>query len=656
MFLHQGLFVVTLAAMSGIVPGAQSLDADRTTGSETSGSAAAAFTPPVLASHAASNDPRDHRGSTEPDRDEQARERRISLFAVDDLLERAAAPDIDDELKVQLLNEAWEFLAPMAFDPLLKDLGAWERLGRFALEAGETGPVSGRELAGVTAEAFRRLGTTDEQLRFAGRLQVLAGRGESDRVRRLREEHMATFTAAAEGDPEASIRLAELFDPEKTDHAESPVLRHPAGVVHWLEKAADTGHTEAMNRLAVRLLGGWGVPADHRRAIELAETAWDDTGDLWSKSLMAWVYVNKLGIDERRDRATYAARMARAEAGDLRAMSGVGLMLVYGRGVGENEIEAVRWFRKAAEEGDTLGQTRLGWMYALGVGVPKDETVAVQWFRKAAAQGCAIAQNGLAWMYKNGHGVQRDDAEAARWYRKSAAQGYSVAQNSLGRMYLFGRGGLGEDDSEAARWFRKSAERGFMHAQSSLGSMYGGGRGVPKDEAAALKWYRKAALQGDLEAQFRVGSMYMYAMGVSEDSAEAAKWYRKAAEQGHAESQYMLGFMYRLGRGVAINDAEAVRLMRMAAERGYAPAQRDLGLIYATGEVGLQKDPTVAMRWLRLAAAQGDSEAQYILGVIHEYGRGVARDEDEAKRWWRLAARQGHHEARQQLQERGESW
>ncbi|MCC5786383.1 MAG: SEL1-like repeat protein [Phycisphaerales bacterium] len=578
------------------------------------------------------------------------------LFTIETLLERAAAPGIAHERKARYLESAWEYLQPMACDPLLDDSAAWALLGRFALEVGETGPVADRELAGAAAEALRRLGSNEEQLRVAGRLEVLAGRGVSDRVRRLREQHMATFTAAADGDPEASLKLAALFDPEQTDWAQSPVARHPVGVVHWLEKAAETGHTEAMNRLAVRLLGGWGVPADHRRAVELAENAWDTSGDLWSRSLMAWAYVNQLGIDETKDRATYAARLARAEAGDLRAMSGVGVMLMYGRGVRENEVEAVRWFRKAADEGDAEGQAGLGWMYALGVGVLKDETEAAKWFRKAAEQGFAVAQNALGWMYENGHGVHRDEAEAARWYRKSAEQGYSVAQRSLGLMYAYGRGGLPRDQSEAVRWYRKAAEQGLMVAQSSLGSMYGLGRGVSKDEAVAVRWYLKAALQGDSEAQFRVGSMYMYAMGVSEDSAEAAKWYRKAAQQGHAEAQYMLGFMYRLGRGVAINDAEAVRLMRMAAERGYAPAQRDLGLIYATGEVGLPKDPTVAIRWLRLAAAQGDSEAQYILGVIYEYGRGVARDEDEAKRWWRLAARQGHHEARQQLQERGESW
>jgi uncharacterized protein len=37
----------------------------------------------------------------------------------------------------------------------------------------------------------------------------------------------------------------------------------------------------------------------------------------------------------------------------------------------------------------------LGWMYADGRGVTQDDGQAVSWFRKAAEQGDAVAQNNL---------------------------------------------------------------------------------------------------------------------------------------------------------------------------------------------------------------------------------------------------------------------
>ena len=64
-----------------------------------------------------------------------------------------------------------------------------------------------------------------------------------------------------------------------------------------------------------------------------------------------------------------------------------------------------------------------GWMYATGRGVPQDDAEAVRWYRLAAEQGDAYAQYNLGLMYRKGEGVPQDDAEAVRWYRLAAEQG-----------------------------------------------------------------------------------------------------------------------------------------------------------------------------------------------------------------------------------------
>jgi TPR repeat protein len=261
---------------------------------------------------------------------------------------------------------------------------------------------------------------------------------------------------------------------------------------------------------------------------------------------------------------------------------------------------ALREWRPLAQQGDPHAQVWLGHMYELGRGVTQNDTEAVKWYRKAADQGDARGQYNLGVMYAEGRGVVGDDAEAVKWYQKAADQGYAPAQSLLGYMYSRGRG-MARDDAEAVKWYRKAADQGLDAAEVSLGQMYEQGRGVAQNDAEAVKWYRKAADQGDAYGQYSLGVMYTNGRGVTQNNAEAVKWYRKAADQGHTHGQYNLGHIYELGRGVTQNDAEAVKWYRKAADQDDADAQANLGYMYAQGR-GVTQDLAEAQRWFAKAA------------------------------------------------------
>src|SRR5258708_31696245 len=72
--------------------------------------------------------------------------------------------------------------------------------------------------------------------------------------------------------------------------------------------------------------------------------------------------------------------------------------------------------RSEAERGDAKAQDRLAMLYQQGKGVPQDNVEALKWLRKAAAQGDTRAKYGIGYMYYNGQGATRDYAEALRWY------------------------------------------------------------------------------------------------------------------------------------------------------------------------------------------------------------------------------------------------
>src|SRR6266516_1435996 len=61
-----------------------------------------------------------------------------------------------------------------------------------------------------------------------------------------------------------------------------------------------------------------------------------------------------------------------------------------------------------AEAGDAESQVELGRRYDKGEGVAKDQVEAVKWYRKAAEQNFALAQNNFGVCYEHGDGVAKD--------------------------------------------------------------------------------------------------------------------------------------------------------------------------------------------------------------------------------------------------------
>ena len=85
---------------------------------------------------------------------------------------------------------------------------------------------------------------------------------------------------------------------------------------------------------------------------------------------------------------------------------------------------------KKAEQGDAEAQFSLGGMYSGGRGVPEDDVEAVKWYRKAAEQGEVLAQFQLGFMYYSGEGVPEDDAKAYMFWNLAAAKGHEKGEEN----------------------------------------------------------------------------------------------------------------------------------------------------------------------------------------------------------------------------------
>jgi len=119
---------------------------------------------------------------------------------------------------------------------------------------------------------------------------------------------------------------------------------------------------------------------------------------------------------------------------------------------------AFRLMKPLAEKGYAKAQHNFGVMYDHGRGVPQDNTQALKWYRKAAEQGLPEAQHNLGLMYEKGQGVPQNYTEAGRWYRRAAEQGLPESQVNLGIMYYNGQG-VPQDYVLAHMWLSIAASR-----------------------------------------------------------------------------------------------------------------------------------------------------------------------------------------------------
>ena len=91
-----------------------------------------------------------------------------------------------------------------------------------------------------------------------------------------------------------------------------------------------------------------------------------------------------------------AALHAQANAGDANAQFNLARMYDTGRGVPQDDAQAMTWYRKAADQGDPDAQYNLGVMHDTGQGVPQDYVEAHKWHNLAAFRTSAENQTKYA--------------------------------------------------------------------------------------------------------------------------------------------------------------------------------------------------------------------------------------------------------------------
>lgn len=160
-------------------------------------------------------------------------------------------------------------------------------------------------------------------------------------------------------------------------------------------------------------------------------------------------------------------------------------------------LKAYHWFLEAAKLGYAEAQYHVGLYHQTGKGVPQDDMQALFWYEKAARQQEKNALYHLALMMIKRE--DKDDRLIFRLLEQAARQHHPHAQYNLGVMYQKGDG-VKADPQKAFHWYRKAAQAGLARAQYNLGMLYHSGIGVTQDGDEAIKWWKEAAKQGQEDA------------------------------------------------------------------------------------------------------------------------------------------------------------
>ena len=98
---------------------------------------------------------------------------------------------------------------------------------------------------------------------------------------------------------------------------------------------------------------------------------------------------------------------------------------------GTNYNKALEKLRPLAAQGHAAAQYNLGVMNEWGDGVPQNNLLAIKWYRRAAENFHKDAQNNLGAMYSKGEGVEQNFIKALKWFVISGENGSEEGRKNI---------------------------------------------------------------------------------------------------------------------------------------------------------------------------------------------------------------------------------
>lgn len=387
-----------------------------------------------------------------------------------------------------------------------------------------------------------------------------------------------------------------------------------------------------------------------------------------------------------------------ADMGHPGAMTALGAVYSFGRGIVRDDTAALEWQDRASRLGNAAAMFRMGMIQLTGWGVPIDMDKAAGHIRAAADNGNARAMYVLGLLYEDGDGVPRSMVEMVKWLEEAARHGHTEAMFTLGHIYLDGEDGIIPKDvyKTEDNWLA-AAEAGHVGAMEELAEFYEGEATV-----AAKKWAdaaRAAPRPPEYTQDPRCLSDWECYIGdrasmqvdpvpvPSADPVEPARADRSPkviyvvqdcdrygasprdpdrpdqemqTEYADLDAQRVISecledinewpdtrrFYAQIARGYhkAGMQAEAFEAAMIGAELGSSQAMGIVGIMYKTGQ-SVPQDANMALSWFERSGYEGNVTSMHFAAGMHLYAQGIPYNPQAAVNWFQAAADLGNARA-----------
>lgn len=182
------------------------------------------------------------------------------------------------------------------------------------------------------------------------------------------------------------------------------------------QQAAMHNHPDAINNLADMYLNGEGTEIDETKAF-IWFTKAAQLGVVEAMYTLGILYEQGLGTEENAKLA-FQHYMQAATGGYEEAMYRVGMIYFSGElGQQRDEVQAVKWFMKAAEKFQVDAIYNLAYCFEQGAGTEQNSELAIHYYKQASMLGDIESSKKLATIF-----ISINPVEAEKWAKKAAQQ------------------------------------------------------------------------------------------------------------------------------------------------------------------------------------------------------------------------------------------
>lgn len=380
---------------------------------------------------------------------------------------------------------------------------------------------------------------------------------------------------------------------------------------YWYDRAARSGHVEALSRSGIYYLFGFG-PQDKKKGVDyLNQAAAKDS--MQATAALSTAREWGLGLEQDYSKSyRLSSKVLELDPTATRSLYRIAYFKTICPGSLRDQRGAFEIYQSLFQAGDQedLPAESLGVAYYFGHGVEPNQKKAFAYLEKAARMGSIQARSLTGLCYTGGAGVEKDVSAGLRWLEFAALCGDLDSQLAL---YLGSRFGSGEFESyrDGDKWGELLGKRGFTFHRDL--------------KSADLNSLRIDAASS-VAAQTAYGIMSGLGIGMVRNQKFAETSLLKAYKEGKCRDAGVLWANIVLRRLPPDQEMKAsIEVLKSAYESGHGFAG-SLYASYAASGFCSRQNWQECFRVLKDADLTSEPAGRFLLGQCYLAGLGVDQD------------------------------